>query len=483
MVLEQPLAQELLDEQAKQLRSTGDAGLAVDGIALRFHRTLLRLLPARTLSCTRSGGVGLKRYWPRANAQGPKLTQSEWTEAMIESFGKALPRRWDSSDSNAAFLSGGVDSALMVAGLRELLGSEVDTFAIGYEAYQGRNDERAIARANAQTLGTHHHEIAFGPQDIIDSHDSMVIAHGSPFHWGLRAFFLRPIADAGFQTILGGDSPECCYPNRLDLKSITLERIPRPIRNAAVPALLTVLRVCNLDLAQKASALKWCADAGLPGRCAGRMIPYDIRRTLYEDPSFAQQARRSALDVMQAHKSGYSDWSSIDQMVFQNLRYAVADHTLTFNHWWTTWHGIRYRAPFCDYDLMDVMLSLPRITSDKVHLRHFAKSLLPESLVKEPKRKTGAPMNVWMSGPLRGFASDLLSLSEIGRLDTLRADGVRALLAQHLNGQANHGMALWAVLTLVVWARLVGELRKETVPQPTARAAKRLSTALSPSTE
>ena len=186
---------------------------------------------------------------------------------------------------------------------------------------------------------------------------------------------------------------------------------------------------------------------------------------------------------MQAHKSEFSDWSSIDQMVFQNLRYAVADHTLTFNHWWTTWHGIKYRAPFCDYDLMDVMLSLPRITSDKVHLRHFAKSLLPESLVNEPKRKTGAPMNVWMSGPLRGFASDLLSLSEIGRLDTLRADGVSALLAQHLNGQANHGMALWAELTLVVWARLVGELRKEPGPQPTARAAKRLSTALSPSTE
>ena len=93
MVLEQPLAQELLDEQAKQLRSTGDAGLAVDGIALRFHRTLLRLPPAHTLSCTRSGGVGLERYWPRANAQGPKLTQSEWTEAMIESFGKALRRR------------------------------------------------------------------------------------------------------------------------------------------------------------------------------------------------------------------------------------------------------------------------------------------------------------------------------------------------------------------------------------------------------
>ena len=75
------------------------------------------------------------------------------------------------------------------------------------------------------------------------------------------------------------------------------------------------------------------------------------------------------------------------------------------------------------------------------------------------------PIRQWLLDPLRDFASDLLSPSEIGRLGILHADGVRSLLTQHLKGQANHGIAIWAVLTLVVWTRLVSELKKEAAPQ------------------
>lgn len=417
-----------------------------------------KISPAHALSCTRTGGVELKRYWPKADKQESKPSLPEWTEAMTESFGKALQRRRNPCGSSAAFLSGGMDSALVVSGLRKLLDSEVDTFTIGYESYQGRNDERARARTISQTLGTHHHEITFGPQDIIDGHESMVIAHGAPFAWGLRAFFIQPIADAGFQAILGGDPPESCYPKQIDLASMSLGRIPRSIRNAAAPALLTLLRAYKPDLARKVTALHWSADNGLPGRYAGSIIPCYIRKSLYDDGSFAQQAHQYALELMQTHKLEYSDWGMVDQRIYQHLRYFVAEHTLAFNHWWTTWHGIKYRAPFCDYELLDIMLSLPRTTSDKVHLRYFAQSLLPANVANEPKNKTGVPIHVWLRGPLRDFSCDLLSSNEIGRLNILHADGVRTLLTQHLKGQGNHGIALWAVITLVVWARLVQEL-------------------------
>ena len=89
---------------------------------------------------------------------------------------------------------------------------------------------------------------------------------------------------------------------------------------------------------------------------------------------------------------------------------------------------------------MDIVFSQLRTSSDKTHFRHFAKPFLPESMVNHPKRSIAVPIGGWLSGPLRDFASDLLSPSEIGRLDILNADGVGTLLTQHMKGQANNGM-------------------------------------------
>jgi asparagine synthase (glutamine-hydrolysing) len=428
-----------------------------------------KLPPAHILSCTRNGSVGLKRYWPQVNRQEQNQTLAESTEAMTEGIRKALQRRWYPSGPNAAFLSGGLDSALVVAGLRELLDSEVDTFTIGYESYQGKSDERARARAAAQTLGTRHHEITFGPRDIADSYESMVIAHGAPFTWGLRAFFLRPIADAGFQAILGGDGPDAYYPSRTNLKANMLSFVPQPMRTAALSLFLPLFRAYAPDVANKISAVSWCADTGLPARCANRIIPLQLRSLLYRDRSFAHRAHQDAVEVMQAQAAEYSDWEALDRTIFLDLRYFDAENTLAFNHWWTIWHGLNYRLPFFDRDLLDIVFARSRWTPESMDIRQFARFFLPEDIARRPKLRTSVPIGLWLRDPLRDFVCDLLSPSEIGRLDILDGDGVGTLLAGHLKGQANHSMALWGLLTLVVWARLVRELSKDATP-PTAMA-------------
>ncbi len=91
MLPEQPVAQEFLDEQAKQLRPTGCARFAIDGIALRFHRTLLRLPQARDLGNREPlipKGLGLDS-WPfgkRERAPAAKRGKPAWRWNAHRSF-------------------------------------------------------------------------------------------------------------------------------------------------------------------------------------------------------------------------------------------------------------------------------------------------------------------------------------------------------------------------------------------------------------
>ena len=214
----------------------------------------------------------------------------------------------------------------------------------------------------------------------------------------------------------------------------------------------------------KLSATVWCADTGLPVRCANRIIPLDTRGTLYQDRSFARHAACEAIEMMQGHAAEYANWPLLEQIVFLHLRYFVAENTLTFNHSWTTWHDLQYRAPFCDYDLMDVVFarSGPQ-SSDKQDFRAFAASLLGDRLAHAPKVRTGVPITRWIRGSLRDFVHDRLAPREIEQLDLLDAEGVKTLLKQHGEGTANHGMKLWAVLALVVWVQIVKDASKKCI--------------------
>lgn len=420
-----------------------------------------KIPPAHMLIVPSRGTFRLERYWPALDKTTMLLSHGERVAALEATFQRSLARRWRLPGPSAALLSGGMDSALVVAGLKRCVGGPLHTFTLGYKEYEGNADEREMARLHAEALGSSHHEIVFGPRDIINNHKAMVFAHGAPFTWGLRAFFLQEVYQSGFRALFGGDGPDSFYPSETDLKGNILRSVPLPIRRAIMDAILPCLRMLSPDIATKLSSSIWCANTGLPARCADRIMPFESRSSIYQDRAFPGQAAREALRVMQRHAAEYAGWPLLEKIVFLHLRYFVAENTLAFNHSWTTWHGLQYRAPFCDYDLIDIIFARPTPkSSDKDDFRKFAASFLGDRLAHARKVRTAIPITHWMRGPLREFVHDKLASREIEGLDLLDAEGIQDLLKQHSSGVANHGMKLWAILALVVWSQIVRDISK-----------------------
>jgi len=124
-------------------------------------------------------------------------------------------------------------------------------------------------------------------------------------------------------------------------------------------------------------------------------------------------------------------------------------------------HGLEVRSPLLDDALVDFALRLPprfkiRGWTLKRVLKEAMRDLLPHELLHRRKRGFGVPLDRWFRTDLRTYAEGMLSSQKTRVGELIKGDAVRALVADHMSGQANHGHGIWTLLTLEVFLRQEG---------------------------
>ena len=120
-------------------------------------------------------------------------------------------------------------------------------------------------------------------------------------------------------------------------------------------------------------------------------------------------------------------------------------------------HSLEVRSPFLDTDLSEFALRLPprfhtRGMSLKLVLKAAVRGLVPDEIIDRPKHGFGLPLDRWFRTDLEPWMRSML-LEEARIDDLLRPSAVRALVDEHTSGTANHGHAIWTLLTLEEWLR------------------------------
>jgi asparagine synthase (glutamine-hydrolysing) len=121
-------------------------------------------------------------------------------------------------------------------------------------------------------------------------------------------------------------------------------------------------------------------------------------------------------------------------------------------------NSLEVRSPFLDHVLLEYAATIPaglKVAGGigKAILRDALGDLLPLEILRGPKRGFSAPVAMWLRGPLRSFAEELLLVRPRGVPEFFRPDAVRALWEAHQTGRDNHAMRLWALLVFEVWFR------------------------------
>ena len=424
----------------------------------------IRKLPAGHVLHFRRGELRVQRYWQAHIAGDSRHREEEWLERFIELLEESVRIRLMSEVPLGAFLSGGVDSSLVVAMMRRVTDGPIDTFTIGYEEGTQHYDERRYARMVAEHLGTRHHEYVIRPE-LGSTLLRMVEALDEPFadssmiptyHLCEQVRRSVTVALSG----LGGDELGGGYERYLALKVAGMyERVPAILRGGIAGLVRRVPDSRSGSLLN--SRLKRFVDiVETPGptryfRAIAAFTEAE-KRLLLSNEFLAQLDGRTSEDLLAPYFAGGGHL--LEQMLLADINTYLVDDLLTLTDRASMAHSLEVRVPFLDHVLVEFFGSVPaqlkiKGFTKKYLIKRAAERFLPRAVIYRPKKGFSVPLAVWLRGELRPLLDEALSAGSLRRLPFLEYRAIRAVVAAHLSGQENHEVKLWALLTLVLWYR------------------------------
>ncbi|MCC7416121.1 MAG: asparagine synthase (glutamine-hydrolyzing) [Acidobacteria bacterium] len=438
------------------------ARTAFDGVA--------KLEPGHRL-VYEDGRAVVERYWaPARGAAAPPLKEA--IDETADRLADAVRACLKSDVEVGAFLSGGVDSSILVALMRRQA-ARVQTFTVGYEgAARGFNELSHAARVAAR-FDTDHHELLLGAQSTLDLVPRVLWhfdePHGEPTSalvYELAGFTARHVKVAIGGT--GGDEIFFGYPRHRAVRLLGYyRRLPKVVRRHLVerivarwPESTTGNRfakrarrfVAGADLTPDAAYLSWVRllDREVHAALIGGSV-----KGLADDPAGDRVLRDHLF-------AGGGDL--LDRAADLDTRAYLPDFQLTYMDRMSMAHGLEVRSPLCDYRLVEHALALPpqyrlRGLRSKHILKEIAARLLPREIVNRPKVGFDSPIGEWFRRDLRPFLDSFLAPDQIARTGLLDPDAVQRLVADHLARRRDYSLQLWSVIALEAWYRMYIEDR------------------------
>ncbi|MGI9586291.1 MAG: asparagine synthase-related protein [Acidimicrobiia bacterium] len=409
--------------------------------------SIRKLEPGHRITVSRDG-VGTSQLWIKPEHREPISPDAAYQQ-MGPALERAIDRFWPQSGEAGVLLSGGVDSALILAGAAAMLDRPVKAFTFQYEEYDGKHNESDRASAVAAHLGVVHEEISIHPNQLMVDFDGAVGAYGEPFTWGIHSYHMGPLADRGVTTVFtgaGADAASVARKHRIAMRFQGLPRPVQPIVRSAVKAARPFNLSAQVMLERAVEPYTTAAELYMPDSEWNR----ESRRRIYSDPSLADRGAASLLGLYEDATAEAGIDTLEENLYFLMRRFIGGDAVVNWNRAWSTSVGIDMRYPYFDYDLNDLSVRTTGKESAKDVSRRVAAQHLTHDMAFGPKVPQQMPINEWLRGPLLEPARERLNSLPAAMLGIFDQSQVSALLEEHARG-GYHGWRLIELLTAASW--------------------------------
>jgi len=408
----------------------------------------------------RNGEVHVERYW------SPKFESSDRSEqehiaGLRERIVDAVHSQLVSDVPLGAFLSGGIDSASVVAAMRAAHDGPIHTFTITFEGFE-HYDESSQARATAAHFGTTHHELRAELEvpdmlpRIVDSFDEPFGNATAALTWALSAVTREHVKVA--LTGDGGDELFFGYPRYRGLQLVDrYRRLPvGPLKAFAAAASRALPESTSGRHTGRRIREFLAAGSMLPKEAYASWIGYFTPEMLADllVPEVAVDVRGASSFLDNLFNGAETlDLNEVSRVELQSfLPYNVLEYADKMS----MAHGLELRAPFVDHLLVDYVASIPahlklRNGVSKWALRQAVARELPPDVLRRPKRGLNPPLGAWLAGPLEPAIRQLLNPEAIRRRGLFRPEAVARLLEEQKRGRRDRSLHIWSLLVLELW--------------------------------
>jgi asparagine synthase (glutamine-hydrolysing) len=391
--------------------------------------------------------------WPSA-AVTDELPAPEAIERIRTELTEAVRIRLRSDVPLGAFLSGGMDSAAILALMTRQSSRPVKTFTIGFGVAD--YDELTEARATARHFGADHHEQIVTP-DCVTVAERLAYYYDEPFAdaSAIPTFYVAELARRHVTVCLTGDGGDELFAGYTPYAD-ALARVGA----APVEALRSALG---------AGARRIPVHARGKGRLSTMALGPEAwfvwRRTVFPDylleavvePDLLAAAgvlpqRRAVADIRA------DDGPLLSRLQQWDQRHYLPDDILVKVDRATMAHSLEARCPILDDRVIELAAAQSaarhgNASSTKLLFREVIRPWVPPDVLARPKRGFGVPLRRWFKEQMIGWVRDILLDPRTGQRGWTRTGQVRALLQQHENGSRDHAKRIWALVSLELWAR------------------------------
>lgn len=427
-------------------------------------RGVRKLPPAHTL-VVENGQVRIERYWKLSYAQEFQGSEQDASRELFQKLSEAVKCRLISDVPLGAFLSGGIDSSVVVGIMAQLGVSPINTFSIGFE-HEAYN-ELPFAQTVAKRFATRHQEFIVKPNPS-EIFSRLTWHYNEPFadSSAIPTFYLAKMTKQHVTVALngdGGDEDLAGYDrywanvlsHRFDcLPGFVKKGIQRvagyfPDHGDAKSFLSRVNRFASvLPYSPEDRYSLWMChfEPGLKNE----ICTEDFKRGWGQKESaallFEAFEQSDAKDIINATLD-----VDVNTYLPNDLLVKVDIATMAY--------GLEARSPFLDHEVMEFCASLPanmklRGSSKKYLLKKATGTLLPQEILNRPKMGFGVPIDHWLRHELHDFVYDLLLSPRSTQRGYFKKDVIERLIYEHVNKIRTWHYPLWNLLMLELWHRM-----------------------------
>jgi asparagine synthase (glutamine-hydrolysing) len=436
-----------------------DEGSLKEHLALRcvgaphtLFENVKKLPPGHRLRLDGAGRLEVEAYWKLPTEPPlPEIGVGDAVEQVAARLERAVASRMIADVPVGAYLSGGVDSSLVVALMARLGSHTVETFSAGFQ--DPRYDELPHARRASQLLGTRHHEVVVAPHDFEKLWPRLTWYRDAPVSEpsDVAIHRLATRASGIVKVLLSGEGADelfAGYPKyRYARLAEWIGRIPAALRSPLLRALERAVPERAWRVAVVARSLQGADEAD-------RFLGWFASFTSGERDRLLPGLERMGHREIWRRASG----DILHRMLYFDCHTWLADNLLERGDRMAMSASIESRPPLLDRELVELAFRLPsslkvRGGSTKWILKEVARRFLPASIVDRPKVGFRVPLDAWFRGGLREMTHDLLLSGGSMVRERMNRGEVEALLESHERGRHNGEKQIWTLLGLEIWHR------------------------------
>jgi len=428
-------------------------------------RSIRKLEAAHTLELDLSSPDGstsprISSFWdvPRPrHVPGDARSPSEWVDEVDDAIRRCVQRQLVSDVPLGAFLSGGVDSSLVVSGM-----GPAKTFSIGFD--DPTYNELEWAKRVATHLGVSHDFDVIQPT-VVDLFDDLMRFMDDPIgdFSIFPTFLVSRHARRAVTVALSGDGGDELFGGYetyvAQEKARLWERLPGFMRTAVAGAVSAVRPTARKKgLVNKAKRfVEGLEHPAALGHARWRLFVGDaLRRSLFTREALAGMSNDAGRHIRELRARSETR-DELDRSLYVDFKSYLVDNCLVKVDRMSMACSLETRVPLLDTELVELAFRVPshlKVSgTTKDLLKRVAVRHVPRECVYRPKEGFSIPMKHWLGTEFRPLLEELLAPSRIASEGIFQPDTVARLKTEHLDGRANHSHVLWTLLVFQDWRR------------------------------